>query len=40
MRVLANGPGSEVIFRSDEKYAGDVRLVERDLRTLKTILEA
>jgi len=24
---------------SDEKYAEDVRLVERDLRTIKNILE-
>jgi hypothetical protein len=47
MRVLPNGPGSEVIltvFRlpdmSDEKYAEDACMVERDLRTLKKILEA
>ncbi len=46
MRVIPNGSGSEVIFTlfqlpnmSDEKYAKDVRLVERDLRTLKNILE-
>lgn len=46
MRVLANGSGSEVIFTlfrspdmSDEKYAEDVKLVERDLRSLKNILE-
>jgi hypothetical protein len=46
MRVLANGSGSEVIFTlfrlpdmSDEKYAEDIGCVERDLRTLKTILE-
>lgn len=46
MRVLANGSGSEVIFTlfrlpgmSDEKYAEDMRLVERDLRALKDILE-
>jgi hypothetical protein len=46
MRVLANGSGSEVIFTlfrlpdmSDEKYAEDMQLVERDLRALKDILE-
>ena len=46
LRVLSNGPGSEVIFTlfrlpemSDEKYAEDMKLVEQDLRTLKDILE-
>jgi hypothetical protein len=46
MRVLANGSWSEVIFTlfrlpdmSDEKYAEDMRLVERDLRALKDLLE-
>ena len=46
MRVVPNGSGSEVVFTlfqlpnmSDERYAEDVRLVERDLRTLKNILE-
>lgn len=46
LRILSNGSGSEVIctlFRlpemSDEKYADDMKLVERDLRTLKDILE-
>ena len=46
MRVLSNGSGSEVIFTlfrlpdmSDEKYAEDIGLVERDLRTLKSMLE-
>jgi hypothetical protein len=46
MRVLANGSGSEVVFTlfrlpdmSDEKYAEDMQLVERDLRGLKDILE-
>ena len=46
MRVVANGSGSEVLFTlfqspnmSEEKFAEDARLVERDLRTLKTILE-
>jgi pimeloyl-ACP methyl ester carboxylesterase len=47
IRVLPNGTGSEVIitlFRSpdmtDEKYAEDMRTVERDLRTLKDLLES
>ena len=46
MRVVINGSGSEVIltlFRlpdmSGEKYAEDMKLVERDLKTLKDILE-
>jgi len=46
MRVLANGTGSEVLFTlfrspdmTDEKYAGDMKLVEQDLQTLKTLLE-
>jgi hypothetical protein len=46
MRVLPNRSGSEVIFTlfrlpdmSDEKYAEDMRLVERDLRALKDLLE-
>ncbi len=46
MRVLSNGSGSEVIFTlfrlpdmSNEKYAEDIALVERDLRTLKAVLE-
>ncbi|OLC17761.1 MAG: polyketide cyclase [Candidatus Rokubacteria bacterium 13_1_40CM_69_27] len=46
MRVVPNGSGSEVLFTlfqlpemSDEKYAEDAGLVERDLRTLKKILE-
>jgi len=46
MRVVPNGSGSEVIFTlfqwpnmSDEQYVEDVGLVERDLRTLKSILE-
>jgi hypothetical protein len=47
MRVLSNGTGCEVIFTlfrapdmSDEKYAEDAKLVERDLRTLKSLMEA
>jgi pimeloyl-ACP methyl ester carboxylesterase len=46
MRVLSNGAGSEVLFTlfrlpgvSDERYAEDARMVERDLRTLKDLLE-
>lgn len=46
MRVVSNGDGSEVLltlFRlpgmSDERYAEDQRLVERDLRALKDLLE-
>jgi len=46
MRVLANGSGSEFIFvlfrlpdMSDEKYVEDAGMVERDLRTLKRVLE-
>jgi len=46
IRVLANGSGSEVIFTlfrlpdmTDEKYAEDMQLVERDLSALKAILE-
>jgi len=46
MRVVANGSGSEVLFTlfqspnmSEEKFAEDARLVERDLRTLKDVLE-
>jgi hypothetical protein len=46
MRVVANGSGSEVLFTlfqrpemSDAQYAEDRRLVERDLRTLKAVLE-
>jgi hypothetical protein len=46
MRVLSNGSGSEVVFTlfrlpdmSDEKHAEDVGLIERDLRTLKNVLE-
>jgi hypothetical protein len=46
LRVIPNGSGSELlftIFRSpdmtDEKFAEDIGLVERDLNTLKQILE-
>ena len=47
MGVVANGSGSEVLLTvfqspvmSDAKFAEDVRWVERDLRTLKSLLEA
>jgi|SRR5579875_3150255 len=47
MRVIPNGSGSEVMFSlfqlptaSDEKFAEDTRLVEKDLRTLKMVLES
>ena len=47
MRVVANGEGSEVMFTllqlpgmSDEQFAKDAGMVEADLRTLKTVLEA
>jgi len=47
MRVLSNGSGSEVIFTlfrlsemSDEQFAEDVGMVERDLETLKIVLES
>jgi hypothetical protein len=47
MRVIANGTGSEVFFTlfrlphmSDEQFAADTEWVKRDLRALKTLLEA
>jgi|SRR3989344_1311470 len=46
MRVVPNGSGSEVIFTlfktpemSDKQFAEDAGLVERDLKTLKSVLE-
>ena len=46
MRVVPNGDGSEVIFTlirqpdmSDEEFANDKATIERDLQTLKTLLE-
>lgn len=46
MRVLANGGGSELLFTlfqrpgmTDAQFAEDRILVERDLNTLKTLLE-
>lgn len=47
MRVVANGEGSEVMFTlfqlpemSDEQFAKDSQMVEVDLRTLKSVMEA
>lgn len=46
MRVLANGDGCEVIFTlfqrlgmSDEQFAHDAEMVQRDLQSLKRVLE-
>jgi hypothetical protein len=46
MRVVANGEGSEVVFTvfrmegiSEEQFAEDVGMVERDLAALKDVLE-
>jgi hypothetical protein len=46
MRVLPNGSGSEVVFTlfrmpemSEEEFARDAGMVERDLRVLKSVLE-
>jgi catechol 2,3-dioxygenase-like lactoylglutathione lyase family enzyme len=46
MRVVANGAGSEVMLTlfqlpemSEKRFVADAVMVERDLRTLKTILE-
>ncbi|MEX2622340.1 MAG: hypothetical protein WD651_01275 [Acidimicrobiia bacterium] len=46
MRVILNGEGSEVLFTlfqapdmSDDVAAGDAKQVERDLATLKVVLE-
>lgn len=46
MRVVPNGSGSEIVFTllrqpdmSDEKFSQDAAWVEKDLRTLKALLE-
>ena len=46
MRVVQNGDGSEVIFTifelagmAEERYAEDIRMVEQDLKNLKSIIE-
>jgi hypothetical protein len=47
MRVIENGKGSEIVFtlfwmpnRTEEEFNQDAKLVEKDLKKLKTILEA
>jgi hypothetical protein len=47
MRVIPNGSGSEVIFTlfqspgmSDDDFARDAGMIQRDLQTLKGVLEA
>jgi hypothetical protein len=47
MRVLPNGAGSEVVFTlvqfpgmPPEKFARDIDMVQRDLATLKRVLES
>lgn len=47
LRVIANGPACEVIFTlirlpemTDEKFEADAAWVERDLMTLKELMEA
>ena len=46
LRVVQNGAGAEVmltLFRqpgmSDERYAADIKLINRDLRSLKALIE-
>ena len=46
IRVVPNGDGAEVLFTliqfpgmPDEKFSRDLGMVERDLQTLKTVLE-
>lgn len=46
MRVVPNGAGSEVLFTlfqtpemTDEKFHEDAALVQRDIETLKAVLE-
>ena len=46
MRVVKNGDGSEVMLTvfqtpemTDERYAEDIKTVEKDLNHLKTIIE-
>jgi len=47
MRVVKNGEGSELLFTvfqtegmSDEAFVKDIQAVTRDLKTIKTLLEA
>lgn len=46
MRVVKNGNGSEVMLTvfqtpemTDERYAEDIKTVEKDLNHLKTVIE-
>ncbi|HEV7318356.1 MAG TPA: SRPBCC family protein [Ensifer sp.] len=46
LRVVPNGDGAEVMFTllrqpgmSDDQFAGDIRWVEKDLASLKSIME-
>src|SRR3954468_18678120 len=46
IRVVPNGDGAEVLFTliqfpgmADEKFSRDLEMVQRDLKTLKTVLE-
>lgn len=46
LRVVANGDGAEVVLTlyrqpdmSDERFAADIKLVNRDLKTLKHVIE-
>ena len=46
MRVVPNGKGSEMLFTlfqmpgmTNRNYAADLKLVKKDLRTLKKVLE-
>jgi hypothetical protein len=46
IRVVPNGDGAEVLFTliqvpgmPDEKFSRDMGMIERDLKTLKTVLE-
>jgi hypothetical protein len=47
MRVVSNGNGSEVMFTlfqsegtSDEQFANDSKMIEADLQSLKSVMEA
>jgi hypothetical protein len=46
MRLIVNGGGCELLFTlfrepgmSDERYAGDLEFVKKDLKGLKELLE-
>jgi hypothetical protein len=47
MRVVRNGPGCEILFTlfqlpgmTDQRFADDAAMVQRDLQTLKRVLES